>query len=145
MYRMKMQINQKAERHILNYYNKYVQVQSSLSQGTQSAGISDEITCTVSANGEQDPPMPKVQSEHCCGPCAQARQTCRRNGPADAEQQERPAQNPGPCAPTHQHETECVLLQHRTDGARSPRWRAHSECCCVICTCSAALPLGPQS
>ena len=34
--------------------------QSSLSQGTRSAGISEEITCTVFANGEQDLRMPKV-------------------------------------------------------------------------------------
>ena len=35
--------------------------QSSLSQGTWSAGISDEITCTMSANGEQDLRMARVQ------------------------------------------------------------------------------------
>ena len=58
------------------------------------------------ANGEQDLRTPTLHR------ASTAAARAARHGPADAEHQELPAQNPGPCAPTHQHEMEGVPLQH---------------------------------
>ena len=117
--------------------------QSSLSQGTRSDGISDEITCTVSANGEQDLQMPRVHRAstavvHAPRPCKRATETTCRHRAAGTT-------SPEPRTMRPRTSTRDRLRPALASGALcSPQRRVHSECFCMNYTCSAALPLGPR-